>query len=117
MLSNVEAQGCYLSVGRIEGPLFSLISKMNKRLHAYYSGSVHGVGFRYTAERTALSLNVTGWVKNLKDGRVELLCEGEEGALKEFIQKIDAIFKVYIENSEFERSKATGEFDGFDIRF
>ena len=90
---------------------------MNKRLHAYYSGSVHGVGFRYTAERAALSLNITGWIKNMADGRVELLCEGEEGILKEFTQKIDTIFKGYIKNSEFEWGKATDEFNGFDIRF
>ena len=90
---------------------------MNRRLHTYYSGSVHGVGFRYTAERIASSLNITGWVKNLRDDRVEVLCEGEEGTLSEFTQKLDTIFKRYIENSDIEWSEATGEFEGFDIRF
>ena len=50
----------------------------NKRLHLFYSGSVQGVGFRYTAERVALSLDLSGWVGNLPDGRVEVLVCGEK---------------------------------------
>jgi acylphosphatase len=90
---------------------------MNKRLHAYYSGSVQGIGFRYTAERTASSLNLTGWVKNLRDGRVEVVCEGKESALKEFSQKIENIFNGYIRAKDIEWGNATGKFDYFDIRF
>ncbi len=90
---------------------------MKKQLHAYYSGSVHGVGFRYTAERMALSLDLTGWVKNLRDGRVEVLCEGREEALKEFLKKLETIFKGYIRDCDIEWTEATGGFDGFDIRF
>jgi acylphosphatase len=90
---------------------------MNKRLHAYYSGSVQGVGFRYSAERTATSLELSGWVKNLRDGRVELVCEGKDAPLKEFLRKIDTMFGSYIRDREIEWSDATGEFDLFDIRF
>lgn len=97
--------------------IFNLASVMNKRLHIYYSGSVQGVGFRFVSQGAAQQSGIAGWVKNLEDGRVELLCEGEEAALKEFTKKIYAIFKGYIENSEFKWSKVTGEFDGFDIRF
>ena len=90
---------------------------MNKRLHAYYTGSVHGVGFRYTAERTAVSLHLTGWVKNLNDGRVEVMCEGKESSLKEFLQKIENIFGIYIRDKNIDWDEATGELEGFDIRF
>ena len=90
---------------------------MNKRLHAYYSGSVQGVGFRFTAERLASALSITGWVKNLMNGRVELLCEGKESALKEFLEKLNNIFKQYICDSDIEWEEATGEFSEFDIRF
>ena len=90
---------------------------MNKRLHAYYSGSVHGVGFRYTAERTALSLNITGWVKNLEDGRVEVVCEGEEAALNKFLVLIKDIFYGHIRDARIEPQMPTGKFEGFDIRF
>jgi len=90
---------------------------MNKRLHVYYSGSVHGVGFRYTAERTALSLNITGWVKNLEDGRVEVVCEGEGAALNKFLDRIKDLFGGYIRDARIEPQNATGEFEGFDIKF
>ncbi|OGW77945.1 MAG: hypothetical protein A3K16_01400 [Omnitrophica bacterium RIFCSPLOWO2_01_FULL_45_24] len=90
---------------------------MDKRLHAYYSGSVQGVGFRFTAERAASSLGLTGWVKNLRDERVEILCEGKEAALKEFLEKLNNIFKEYIRDYDIEWSEATGEFGEFDIRF
>jgi acylphosphatase len=89
---------------------------MNKRIHAYYSGSVQGVGFRFTAERTALSLNLTGWVRNLEDGRVEVLCEGVEPALKEFLDKIKDVFGRYISDADVEWCAPSGEFDEFDIR-
>ena len=90
---------------------------MNKRLHLYYSGSVHGVGFRYTAERIALSLNITGWVKNLEDGRVEVVCEGEAAAMNKFLDKIKDIFGAYIKDAGIEPEQATREFEGFDIKF
>ena len=90
---------------------------MNKRFHAYYSGSVHGVGFRFTAQRSASNLGLTGWVRNLGDGRVEVLCEGKEPELKEFSKKINYVFKEYIRDSDIEWGKATGEFGDFDIRF
>ena len=86
-------------------------------MHVFYSGSVHGVGFRYMAERIAESLGLTGWVKNLRDGRVEIVCEGKEAALKEFLQKVETIFKDYIRNSDIEWSEASREFEIFDIRF
>lgn len=90
---------------------------MNKRLHAYYSGSVQGVGFRFTAERTAYSLDLTGWARNLADGRVEVVCEGKEPALKDFLLKIEDVFRDYIRDCDVEWASATGEFSGFDIRF
>ena len=53
-------------------------------LHAIVSGMVQGVGFRYSACREARRLGLSGWVRNLDDGDVELLAEGEAGALDEF---------------------------------
>ena len=49
---------------------------MPARLQVLFSGRVQGIGFRYTVKQTALGYEVTGWVKNLADGRVELLVEG-----------------------------------------
>ncbi|MDD5496319.1 MAG: acylphosphatase [Candidatus Omnitrophica bacterium] len=90
---------------------------MDKRLHAYYSGSVQGVGFRFTAERVAGSLGLRGWVKNLRDGRVEVLAEGEESDLNGFLRKIETVFKDYIRDIDLTWEEATGEFSNFDIAF
>ena len=89
-----------------------------KRLHVYYSGIVHGVGFRYTAQRVAEGLGITGWVKNIPGGRVEAVCEGDEAKLIEFIEKIKTgPLKSYIQKTNVDWSEAAGKFSGFKIRF
>lgn len=86
------------------------------RLHIFYSGRVQGVGFRYTVKRVALGFEVTGWVRNLPDGRVELVGEGMEAELKEFRQAIaDAGLEHFIRNEDLSWREATGEFRGFEI--
>ena len=52
-----------------------------KRMHVTISGRVQGVAFRHDTRRTALFLNLTGWVKNLPDGRVEAVFEGENDSI------------------------------------
>ena len=52
------------------------------RAHVFYSGRVQGVGFRYTAQALALDLGLVGWVKNLPDNRVELVCEGTKEIIR-----------------------------------
>ena len=85
-------------------------------MHIYYTGRVQGVGFRYTARRTAAGFEVTGTVRNLTDGRVELIAEGSETELKEFRQAIgDAGMEHFIQNEEISWREATGEFRGFEI--
>lgn len=54
-----------------------------KRVHLWISGNVQGVGFRASTRRRAKNNNVTGWVKNLEDGRVEAVFEGEEDNVAE----------------------------------
>ena len=58
------------------------------RLQIQYSGRVQGVGFRYAAKMTARGFEVTGTVRNLRDGRVELVAEGERPELEAFAQGI-----------------------------
>lgn len=57
------------------------MEKMVVRRHYYFRGRVQGVGFRYKAMYLARSLNLTGWVKNLYDGRVEMEVQGEPGII------------------------------------
>ncbi len=58
---------------------------MKKRAHVYVSGRVQGVFFRATTREEARKKGVTGWVKNLRDGRVEAVFEGEEEKVKKMI--------------------------------
>ena len=91
---------------------------MMKRVHAFYSGRVQGVGFRITAEETAHSLGVVGWVKNLRDGRVELVAEGDQAALERFLDTIrSGPMKNFITHVEISWSNATETFDEFEIRY
>lgn len=55
------------------------------RAHVYVSGRVQGVGFRYSTYHQAIRLNLGGWVRNLDDGRVEAVFEGEADAVREMI--------------------------------
>jgi len=89
----------------------------NKRIHVFYSGHVQGVGFRYTAEDIASGLGLGGWVKNLPDGRVEVISEGEEKKLQMFLDKIESILDRYIRDKSVNWEQATQEFDNFNIRF
>ncbi len=90
---------------------------MKKRIHVYYSGRVQGVGFRFTVERLAIDLGLTGWVKNLPDSKVELVCEGKEEDLHKILDKIDDYFTAYIRQKDVHWMPANGEFTGFEIRF
>jgi acylphosphatase len=90
---------------------------MYKRIHVFYSGRVQGVGFRYTAQGIAEDLGVVGWVKNLKDGRVELVAEQEEELLCEFLERIKKYFSSYIRDIQITWQEATGEFKDFEIKF
>ncbi|MDD5730932.1 MAG: acylphosphatase [Candidatus Omnitrophica bacterium] len=90
---------------------------MKKQVHVFYSGRVQGVGFRFTAEEIAGELGVTGWVKNLHNGQVELVAEAEESLLNDLLSRIDRYFSRYIQDADINWLDATGEFKDFGIRF
>lgn len=88
-----------------------------KRVRVVYSGTVHGVGFRFTVERIANSIGLKGWVQNCPDGTVEVVCEGKKNDIDIFLQKIKKAMAHYIRSSTIEWQEPTGEFDSFDIKF
>ena len=89
-----------------------------KRIHVFYSGRVQGVGFRITAEETARNLGIVGWVKNLRDGRVELVAEADQATLERFLEEIrSGPMKNFITQVEISWSSATETFDEFEIRY
>ncbi len=90
---------------------------MPERRTVYYSGRVQGVGFRYTATSIARRYRVAGYVRNLPDGRVELVAEGEPQELDRFLGELETVMERYIRETQVVRSPATGEFQGFSIRY
>ncbi len=58
------------------------------QVRVFYEGNVQGVGFRYTVHSEARGFDVFGWVRNLPDGRVELLAQGEKSELNAFLLAI-----------------------------
>ena len=90
---------------------------MRKRAHVVYSGRVQGVGFRYSAREVACGYEVTGFVRNLPDGRVEMVAEGDEEEAKAFLAAIhDGQLGSYIRGTDVNWMAATGEFNQFEIR-
>ena len=87
-----------------------------ERLTIIFSGRVQGVGFRYTAKTVACGFDVTGTVRNLPDGRVELLAEGERAELEEFRRAIqDSEVGRFVRQEEVQWSEVKNEFRGFEI--
>ena len=70
------------------------------RRHMFISGDVQGVGFRYRANYAAKRLGLTGYVRNLYDGRVELEVQGERELISRFLAEIDAGSFVHMEDIE-----------------
>jgi len=87
------------------------------RVTVLFSGNVQGVGFRYTARHLARGFEVTGYVRNLTDGRVELVAEGETAEVDRFVQDIQQEMGGYISKTRIVRESASGEFAGFSVRY
>ncbi len=75
---------------------------MKVRKHIWFSGQVQGVGFRYSALYLARPLDLTGWVRNLWDGRVEMEVQGEEAAIGRLLAGLRAQRYIVIEDMEIQ---------------
>jgi acylphosphatase len=80
-----------------------------------YSGRVQGVGFRYTAQGLAAGYPVAGYVRNLPDGDVELMAEGEAESVEAFLGAVARRMAGYINHTTFQDATPTGQ-PGFRIR-
>jgi len=87
-----------------------------KRAHVIYSGMVQGVGFRWSIQRIADSLGLTGWARNCPDGTVEVVCEGEEKNVNTFFSKVRKEMAQYIRSDQTRWENAQGNFDKFSIK-
>ena len=87
-------------------------------MQVFFSGTVQGVGFRFTVERLSRRFQVSGFVRNLDDGRVEVVAEGEEAVLAEFLGAVrESGMKYYIEDVEAHWSESQKAFSGFKITY
>ena len=85
-------------------------------MQIFYTGHVQGVGFRYTVKTVATGYELTGSVRNLPDGRVELLAEGAREELEAFKQGIrESGLGHFIQNEDVNWSEASNQFRGFEI--
>jgi acylphosphatase len=91
---------------------------VKQRLWVIYSGRVQGVGFRYTVKHIAGQYNITGYVKNLPSGSVEVVAEGEEQILEKFLQDIKTSHLInYITNENIHWEGYRNDMNMFQIRF
>lgn len=86
------------------------------RRRCLFSGRVQGVGFRYTAQSVVSRYKITGYVKNLADGRVEMVMEGDEAEMERVVQELGEKMEGLIRQRTDDVSEGTGEFAGFSIR-
>lgn len=91
-------------------------NKVVERVHVIFSGLVQGVGFRYTIFNIAENLEVVGWVKNLPDGCVEIVAEGEAIKLAKMIESLWQRYEGNIVASMVTWQEANGEFGSFEIK-
>jgi acylphosphatase len=90
---------------------------MTDRLHVVVEGIVQGVGFRYSTHHRAVALGLTGWVRNLADGRVEAEFEGARPELERMLDWCQAGPR-FAQVSKIEATWETGEpkYSGFQLR-
>lgn len=88
---------------------------MQERRTIHYSGRVQGVGFRWTVVQTLRGAPIGGFVRNLADGRVQLVLEGDPGDVEAAAARVRRALARHIDGEEAETATATGEFDGFGV--
>jgi len=85
--------------------------------HILYSGTVQGVGFRFMVQRYALSLDLTGWVKNLPNGSVEILVNGPKENIKKLSQMVEEYFQGHIRNKDIQFTLTDVALKDFQITY
>lgn len=83
----------------------------------HFRGTVQGVGFRFTTVRTAERYDVSGYVRNLPDGRVEVVAEGDGSAIDSFLSDLSNRMGQYIRDRDEQKAEPTGRYNGFRVAF
>ena len=89
-----------------------------KRANVFFGGMVQGVGFRFTASRLARQAGLVGYVKNLHDGKVELMVQGKEEKISDLIYNLkENYFSEYVRDAEVQWLEPVGIYKDFSIVF
>lgn len=92
------------------------MTRKQRRVHAFIEGRVQGVGYRYYARERAEELGLCGWVRNVHDGRVEVLVEGEDERVSEFLEWCrGGPPSAIVRGVQVDEERPTGEFSSFVI--
>jgi acylphosphatase len=83
----------------------------------HYSGRVQGVGFRYTTMHVARAFDVVGYVKNLPDGRVEVLAQGDGREVQAFLDALERQMSGYIRDTQVSDTTAGVDYAEFRVAF
>ncbi|QEG22536.1 acylphosphatase [Mariniblastus fucicola] len=89
---------------------------MSVRWHILFFGRVQGVGFRFTCHTVAGHHQVSGWVKNLADGSVEMIVEGEQDSIRRYVSEVCESTHGRVDDRQIVKSDASGEFTSMQIR-
>ena len=91
---------------------------LQKRIHIFVTGRVQGVFFRQSARVMAIKNNVNGWVRNLDDGRVEIIAEGKDQNLGNFANWCKTgPANSRVDEFELLEENTTGEFEIFEVKY
>jgi len=112
-MADVCFYGLNPGLGRVSFSLHAMFEVHHESV--FFSGRVQGVGFRYTTLQVAKEFEVSGWVKNLPDGRVHLEAEGAPDTVKAFVAAVEERLHGYIRKIEHQGAKRPPQFAGFTI--
>lgn len=90
---------------------------MIKRKHYIFHGSVQGVGFRFTVYQKAKQLHLTGWVKNLYDGDVEAIFQGEEAYIDDLVRYMQQVRYIHIDHMKVEELEVLKSENSFEVKY
>lgn len=82
-----------------------------------FFGRVQGVGFRYAACRTARDYAVGGYVRNMPDGSVECVVEGDKAEIESFVEALSRRMADYVDRKTEQSAPGSGRYRTFDVRF
>ncbi|MHC4062527.1 MAG: acylphosphatase [Planctomycetota bacterium] len=85
--------------------------------HIIFIGRVQGVGFRFTAHRVASRYQLTGWVRNLPDGTVEMVAQGPPDSISDCVQDIEESFTGYLRETKVDEITTDAHYEDFRITF